>query len=249
MSERLFENKVAVITAAGNGIGRATALEFAREGARLQLVDIDATALLATAECARQFGATVGTHELDCTSEDQVRRTFERFDTVDILVNGIGSSARERSSEFRSSKAEVWDYVHGVSLRTAMLCARQVVPGMCVRRSGRIVNVSSEAALRPTAKMAEYAAAKAAVIGFTRALAQELANFGITVNVVAPGLTDTRALGQLPPTLIEAAAKEIPLGRIGRPEEIAYAIAFLASPRAAFITGQTLAVNGGRSFV
>jgi NAD(P)-dependent dehydrogenase (short-subunit alcohol dehydrogenase family) len=244
-----FQGRTAIVTAAANGIGRAVALLLAAESARLILIDIESNRLAETVEEARALGSSVESAVVDCTSHAAVADSFGRFGPVDILVNGVGSSARERSCRFVDSQPEVWDFVHQVTLVTAMLCSRQVVSGMQQRRYGRIVNISSDAALRPPPMTAEYAAAKAGVIGFTRALAAEFGAHGITVNVVAPALISTRTLDVIPRALLESAKAEIPLGRVGTPEEVAYAIAFLASERASFITGQTLAVNGGRSFV
>lgn len=249
MSRQMFAERTVVVSAAANGIGRATALQFAREGANLVLIDLEREGVEATAADARALGVSAQAHTADCTSEEQIQALFRDIGAVDVLVNAVGSSARERSSEFRTSTSDVWRFVYEVTLRSAMLCARQVVPGMCDRRRGNIVNIASDGALRPTAKMAEYAAAKAGVIGFTRALAQELGEFGINVNVVAPGLIQTRTIAQIPESILQSALKDTPLKRVGKPEEVAQAITFLASDRAAYITGQTLAINGGRSFI
>lgn len=241
--------RLAIVTAAGHGIGRAVAHMLADEGYRLLLVDLDVSALDECAATLHAAGAEATTAMLDCTDAAQVDAIFAPIADVAILVNGVGGSARDRSSAFTDSSPDLWKAVHDVSLTSAMLCARAVVPAMQARRFGRIVNFTSDAALRPTARMAEYAAAKAGVIGFTRALATELASWGITVNAVAPGLTDTRALGQIPPETLRSALAEVPLGRVGTPAEVAHAVRFLAAKEAGYITGQTIAVNGGRSYL
>ena len=241
--------RLAIVTAAGRGIGRAAAIGLAQDGCRLFLADQDATALEETLQAVRALGAEASAAGFDCTSPVAVQAALAPLTDAAILVNGVGGSARERSCAFTDSAPELWQAVHQVSLVSAMLCARAVIPAMQANRYGRIVNLASDAALRPTAKMAEYAAAKAGVIGFTRALATELAPHAITVNAVAPGLTDTRAIAQIPAETLHGALSDVPLGRVGTPEEVAHAIRFLAAEEAGYITGQTIAVNGGRSYL
>lgn len=242
-------SRTALVTAAAHGIGRAVALGLARQGYRLLLIDRDFDAVNATAKSARAFGMQVDVAIADCTSAAEVAAALTERDDLEILVNAVGGSAREQSCLFADSTPELWLAVHQVSLVSTMLCTRALVPGMQRRGYGRIVNIASDAALRPTARMAEYAAAKAGVIGFTRALASELARHGITANAVAPGLTDTRALDAIPPETLATALAEVPVGRIGTVEEVAHAVMFLASESAGYITGQTIAVNGGRSYL
>ncbi|MFN3727661.1 MAG: SDR family NAD(P)-dependent oxidoreductase [Allosphingosinicella sp.] len=241
--------RLAVVTAAAHGIGRAVALGLAREGHPLLLVDREADALDETAEAARSLGTSADVAVIDCTDPAQVDAALGGREDVAILVNAVGGSARERSCAFTDSAPDLWETVHQVSLGSAMLCARAVLPAMQRRSYGRIVNVASDAALRPTSKMAEYAAAKAGVIGFTRALATEFAPYRITANAVAPGLTATRALEAIPRETLKGALADVPVGRVGTPEEVAHAVLFLASERAGYITGQTVAVNGGRSYL
>jgi NAD(P)-dependent dehydrogenase (short-subunit alcohol dehydrogenase family) len=170
--------RVAVVTAAASGIGRASAIRLAEEGASVVAVDVD-PGVAATAKGITAAGFEASSMVLDCSSRPDVERVFseieQRSGRVDILVNGVGRSARERLGNFATSDPEVWDMVIRLSLRSTMLCARQVVPGMLARRAGRIVNISSVAWLVPTPYFSDYAAAKAGVVGFTRVLAVEMA--------------------------------------------------------------------------
>ena len=245
--------RTAVVTGAAHGIGRATALRFAAEGAELVLMDLDEEAAAGTVRAAQSLGAKVHFIAVDCSDETAVRDGFAAAARVapaaDILVNNVGQSARERAGEFTNSEPETWRFVLNVSLMLTLLCSRQVVPAMRHRRSGKIVNLSSISALWGDIAMADYAAAKMAVIGFTRALARELAPHQVNVNAVAPGVIRTRVVERMPADFIGRVEALIPQGRLGRPEEIAGAIAFLASDDAAYITGQTLVVDGGRYMV
>lgn len=250
---RRLDGRRAVITGAAAGIGRACAIRFAQEGATLALLDLDASGLDRTAELARDLGARVLTFQVDCVDEAAVARTFalirENARTIDVLVNNVGQSARERAAEFHRSSSDVWRFVIDVSLMSTLIASRQVVGAMRDARSGRIVNLASTAGLSGEVKVSEYAAAKMGVIGFTRSLAQELAPFGVNVNAVCPGPTRTRALEQLGPEFVAAISAKIPMGRVAEPEDIAATVAFLASDDARHITGQSLVVDGGHWMV
>ena len=246
-----FAGKVVVVTAAGGGIGGATALQLAREGAKA-VVAIDVSpAVDRMAAFIERAGASAVCMKLDCTDEQAVASAFDRalsqFGRVDVLVNGVGGGGGGRNTEFVESLPQTWRKIIDVTLLSTMLCTRQVVQGMRDRRYGKIVNVASSIALVPTPKMVEYASAKAGVIGFTRSLAVELAPFGVNVNAVSPGPIKTAATDLLPPDVLARSVNAVPMGRIGLPEEIAGAIAYLASDEAAYVTGQNLAVNGGRA--
>jgi len=166
--------------------------------------------------------------------------------SIDILVNNVGQSARERASEFCESTSEVWRFVLEVSLVSTMLCSRQVAPQMLRRGSGKIVNVSSHVAYTGDVGAADYAAAKMGVLGFTRSLARELAPHGVNVNAICPGVVRTRVLDHLSKEAVEELRHAIPMRRFGQPEEIGRADVFLASSDSDFITGQSLIVDGGQ---
>lgn len=244
-----LQNKVAVVTGAANGIGAATAERLAREGARVVLLDLDAAGVAAQAEALRESGGQAQAHGLDCTDRHAIEQVFAQIAAetgpVDILVNNVGQSARNRMSDFVDADMEVLDFILDVNLKSAVVCSRQVVNSMKARGHGRIINLTSESAVNGSLKTWEYSAAKAGVIGFTRSIARELAPYGITVNAVGPGATATTAMDKIPQDLLAAIKAGIPARRLARPEEIANAIAFFAGDQAAYVTGQTLLVNGG----
>ena len=245
-----LDGRTAVVTGSANGIGRAAAVRLAKDGAYVALLDRDAAGLDDTARIIADAGGHAECVAGDLTDAAFVEGAFARIERdrggVDILVNNVGQSAREQASEFWCSEAPLWQFMLDISLLTTMSCSRQVVGGMRERRRGRIVNISSEAAFIGSKSATAYAAAKAGVIGFTRALARELAPFRVCANVVAPGYTRTQALDRLPREIVDKAVAEIPLGFVGEPEDIAHAIAFFASDESRYVTGQTLLIDGGR---
>lgn len=250
---RRLEGKLAVVTGAANGIGRATALRFAAEGANVAILDLEQKGLNDTADAARNTGANTLAIAIDCTDEELVTQAFKRiydeFGFVDILMNNVGQSARQRASEFYASSSEVWRFVLEVSLMSTMIASRQVVPSMREAGRGKIVNVASNAGMAGEVGLSEYAAAKMGVIGFTRSLARELAPFKVNVNAVCPGVTKTRVLDAIPEDILEQIRKSIPLGFFAEPEDIAAAAAFLASDDSRYMTGQSVVVDGGRWMV
>jgi NAD(P)-dependent dehydrogenase (short-subunit alcohol dehydrogenase family) len=248
MGEARFSGKVAIVTGGANGIGAATARRFLAEGARVAVIDReppDFAAALAPDQHARLL-AVAG----DCTDADALAAFHAQAETafgpVDILFNNVGQSGRERAAPFHESDEAVWRFVLEVSLFTTLRMARLVVPGMRARGRGRIVNMSSDAALVGDAGLADYAAAKMGIVGFTRSLARETAGLGITVNAVAPGAIRTRAHDRLTPAVLDRIKAGTPAGFIAEPEDVAGCVAFLASDDARYITGQTLAIDGGR---
>lgn len=247
---RRLQGRVAVVTGAANGIGRASALRFASEGANLALMDLEADGLQRVAAEARELGARVFTVVGDCTREevivDAFAQVFGEYEFVDVLMNNVGQSARERASEFYKSESEVWRWVVDVTLFSTLLASRQVVPKMRAAGRGRIVNVASNAGLAGEIGISEYAAAKMGVIGFTRSLARELAPFGVNVNAVCPGVTKTRVIDRISEEFLDKIRASIPMGYFAEPEDIAAVAAFLASDDARYMTGQSVVVDGGR---
>lgn len=240
-------DRVAVVTGAANGIGRASALKLAGQGARLAVLDLEADRL---ASLTAELGPDSLAIAADCTDQAAIQDAFariqDRFGRIDILFNNVGQSARENAGPFHDSAPETWDFVLNVSLRSAMLATRQVVNQMRGRRSGKIVNMSSESAFYGDLGLVDYAAAKMGVVGFTRALARELAPFQVNVNAVAPGAIGTRAHDRLPPEVIDKIKHSTPMGYIATPDDVANAVLFLASDDSRFITGQSLLIDGGR---
>jgi NAD(P)-dependent dehydrogenase (short-subunit alcohol dehydrogenase family) len=246
-------DRVAVVTGAGNGIGRASALCLARDGADLLLLDREGDAVASTAEAIRALGRDALALQVDCTDDDEVAAAFakgrERFPRIDILFNNVGQSARERASEFWQSEPEVWRFVIDVTLMTTLRVTRHVVGEMRARQGGKIVNMSSESALFGDTGLADYAAAKMGVIGFTRSLARELAPFRVNVNVICPGAIRTRAHDRLPKEVIDRVRNSVPMGYVAEPEDVGNVVAFLASEDSRYITGQSIVIDGGRWMV
>lgn len=244
-----LQGKIAVVTGGANGIGHAAALRLARDGANIALLDRDADGLQKTAEDVRALGRRAEVYAIDCTSETLVKEAFadidRQFGRVDILFNNVGQGARENTHEFLAADLGSLDFLFAVNLKTCVLCSRQVVAQMRERRSGKIINVTSEAAVNGVLRNWDYAAIKAGVIGFTRALAREMAPYQVNVNVIGPGATRTRAIEQVPKDLMDKVIAGIPMQRIAEPEEIASVVSFFASDASNYVTGQTLLVNGG----
>lgn len=244
-----LREKIAVITGGANGIGYAAALRLARDGADIALLDRDEEGLQKTADDVRALGRRAETYAIDCTNESAVRDAFtqinKQFGRVDVLFNNVGQGARENTHEFLAADISSIDFLFAVNLKTCVLCSQQVVEQMRERRSGKIINVTSEAAVNGVLRNWDYAAIKAGVIGFTRALAREMAPFQVNVNVIGPGATRTKAIEKVPKDLMDKVIAGIPMQRIAEPEEIASVVAFFASDASNYVTGQTLLVNGG----
>ena len=241
-----LEGRVALVTGASRGIGRAVALELGRLGA---IVVGTATSESGAADIDKALadaGVKGGGMALNVTDaaacEALVAEIEKRFGAIGILVNNAGIT---RDNLAMRMKDEEWDAVIDTNLRAVFRMSKLVMRGMMKARNGRIINITSVVASSGNPGQANYAAAKAGVAGMTRALARELGSRNITVNCVAPGFIDTDRTRALPEAARDALLGNIALGRLGRPEEIAGAVAFLASPAAAYVTGTTLHVNGG----
>jgi len=242
-----LNDQVVIITGAASGIGRVTAEYFRREGARLVLGDAQPEALeRAVAELA-QAGATVIGQPVDvrvyAACERLVERAVATFGRVDVLVNsaGIGGPV----CLFAETTPVDWEDLLAVNLLGVMHCCRAVTDRMIAQRSGRIVNLASEAGKGNEKRIVVYGATKGGVIALTRGLAVELGRYQITVNAVCPGVTRTPMTNYITDDLEREWARMYPLGRLGRPEDIAPLVVFLASPAASWITGQAISVNGG----
>ena len=242
-----LENRIAIVTGAGQGIGRAIALGMAREGAALVIADLDEANAGAVKREIERVGGKASALYTDISNEESVRgmidHTLNEHGRVDILVNNAGifpTSSVEEMAE------EEWNRVIGTNLIGTFLCSRAVVSHLLTQRSGRIISLTSGRAFQGARHGAHYAASKAGIIAFSKSLAIELAPYGITVNVICPGITDTaQPRGHQTEEQIYAQGQRIPLGRIGQPEDLAGLAIFLASDAAGFITGQTILVNGG----
>jgi 3-oxoacyl-[acyl-carrier protein] reductase len=243
-----LEGKVAIVTGSARGLGAATAQRLAAEGARVVVTDINREGAEASAAALRAQGFTAHCVTGDITRQEDVQRlvdeTVATFGTVHILVNNAGFPRDSRITKM--SEAD-WDLVVDVILKGSFLACKAVMPLMIEQRWGRIVNISSRAHLGNPGQ-ANYSAAKAGILGLTRALALEEGRYDITVNAVAPGFIETEMVQSLPnyDAIKERTIKNTPIQRVGRPTDIADAVAFLASERASFITGETLHVTGGR---
>jgi NAD(P)-dependent dehydrogenase (short-subunit alcohol dehydrogenase family) len=242
--------KIAVVSGAANGIGRASALRLAREGADLAVIDREADPLREVARAIEALGRRALAIAADWTDAAAVREAFaatrRTFGRVDVLFNNVGQSARERATEFHLSQEETWRFVIEISLLTTMRATREVVEEMRSRRSGRIVNMSTESAFYGDIGFVDYAAAKMGVVGFTRSLARELAPFQVNVNAVCPGAIRTRAHDRLPKEVIDKVRNSVPMGYVAEPDDVASVVAFLASDDARYVTGQSILIDGGR---
>ena len=242
-----FEGKTAIVTGGSRGIGRAVCLELAKGGANVVLCCAgNEAAAQKTAEDVEAGGGKALALRCDVADaaqvESLVKTAVERFGRVDILVNNAGIT--RDNLLMRMSEAD-FDAVVAANLKGAFLCMKAVSRLMLKQRYGRIVNLSSVVGLRGNAGQVNYAASKAGVIGMTKSLARELAGRGITVNAVAPGFIDTDMTAAMQDPARAAVLASVPMARLGQAEEVARAVAFLASDDAAYITGQVLAVDGG----
>jgi len=242
-----FGNQVAIVTGAGRGIGHAIALRLASEGARVAVVSrTEQNANRTAEEINAKFAGLAKAYAVDVADQAAVKKLVEQvladFSRVDILVNNAGLT---RDGLSMRMSEEDWDIVIDTNLKGAFNFIQAVERPMIKQRSGRIINIASVAGLMGNAGQANYAASKAGLIGLTKVIARELASRGITSNAVAPGFISTDMTEVLPDAIKTGVIGQIPLGRFGEPDDIANAVAFLASTEAKYITGQVLTVDGG----
>lgn len=242
-----FEGKAAVVTGAGQGIGQGVAMRFASEGARLAVVDMNLDGANATADKIKSAGGEAVAIQCDVSSAGQVdemaAQVLSAFGGVDILINNAGVI---RDAQVKNLTEDMWDMVLNVNTKGSFLCVKALSPAMIEKRYGKIINISSRAAMGNFGQ-ANYSAAKGANISLTRTLALEFGRFNINVNCIAPGYIDTPLMQGLDPKIIDGILRRTPLQKGGKPEDIAAAATFLCSDEAHYITGQTLYVCGGRS--
>ena len=242
-----LDNKVAVVTGASRGIGGAIALELARRGARVVVnYHRSAEAAAEVVSAIEAVGGQAVAMQADVGDFDQaaalIQSVLDTFGQIDILVNNAGTT---RDQLLALMKEEDWDNVLRTNLKGVFNCCKAVARPMMRQRRGRIINISSIAGIAGQAGQTNYAASKAGIIAFTKSLAKELGPRNITVNSVAPGFVPTDLTADLREEWKARIIEMTPLGRMGKPEEVAYAVAFLASDEASFITGETLTVDGG----
>ena len=248
-----FENKVAIITGAGAGMGKAAAVAFAKEGASVVINDIDSGTLEETAREIRESGGTVTAVQGDAAESDCVNSIVDtavkQYGKVDILFNYVGGPAGQPSQPFAQESEDKWDAIIRVNFKPTLLFTRAVLDGMMKRRYGKIINMASGAGKTGSGSMQVYAMTKGGIISFTRSIALEAAPYNVNVNCVCPGLIETPSLVKAygdKPDVLDNIRKSVPMRRLGRSEDVASIILFLASEEAAYITGQALNIDGGQ---
>lgn len=244
-----LKDKVAIVTGAGRGIGCAIAKTFSGEGAKVAVADLDLGSAATVAGEIESVGGDALAVKVNVAEKDSVEAllnaVLEKYGKVDILVNNAGW---DKIEPFMESVEDTWDKVIAVNLKGTISLCGAVLPIMISRKCGRIVNIGSDAGRVGSSGEAVYSAAKGGVIAFTKTLAREMARYNININCVSPGPTETPLFAEIAagnPKIADALVKSIPFRRLGQPADIAHAALFLASDQAAYITGQTLSVNGG----
>ena len=241
-----LEGRVAVVTGSAQGIGQAIAITLARKGSDIVVVDLDDNRCKETVEAVLKTGYRAMALKVNVAEWDEVKamadHVLKDWGHIDILVNNAGIT---RDSLLIRMKEEDWNVVLQVNLTGTFNCIKAVIPSMSKQRYGRIVNIASIVGVIGNIGQANYAASKAAIIGFTRTVAREYASRMVTVNAVAPGFIDTAMTQTLSPEIKETLLNQIPSRRLGQPDDVAEAVCFLGSDEASYITGQVLHVNGG----
>ena len=241
-----LENRVAIITGGTAGIGAATAIRFAQEGAKVILWARNAERGNAFIEKMKGMGLEAEFDAIDSSNYEAVceaaKRVNDKYGKIDILINNAGMT---NDSTLKKMTIEQWQQVIDINLSGSFYCIKAITPYMLEKGYGRIVNASSVVALYGNFGQTNYVATKAGLIGMTKTLARELGKKGITVNAVAPGFIETDMVAKMPENVLDGMRAKVPVGRLGQPEEIASAYLFLASEEAAYINGATLSVDGG----
>jgi len=241
-----LSGRIALVTGASQGIGRACALKLAAAGAAVAVAARNQEKLNELVQQISSSGGTAAAFVMDVAEEDQIKTAFKavlgQFGKIDILVNNAGIT---RDQLVMRMKRADWDAVLNTNLTSAYLCTQQAISSMLKQRWGRIINITSVFGQMGQAGQANYASSKAGLIGLTMAIAREVGSRNITCNAVAPGFIETAMTSALGDDFKQMAVKNIPLGRVGTPDDVANAVAFLASEEAAYITGHVLSVNGG----
>lgn len=242
----MFKGKTAIVTGSARGIGQSIALDLASKGADLVICDVKAEWLTETESALKQLGAKVTCKELDVTSSEACQKVFneiaEENGRIDILVNNAGIT---RDGLLMRMSDDDWDAVLTVNLKGTFNCTKAVTRTMMKQRSGSIINIASVVGIMGNAGQANYAASKGGVIAFTKSVAKELSSRNIRANAVAPGFISSKMTDALSDDVRQKMLDAIPLGSFGTPQDVANAVAFLASDQSSYITGQVLSVNGG----
>lgn len=240
------EGKIALVTGGAQGIGLDIVKDLAKTGAHVIIADINIEGAEKSAEEVRASGGSAEAVKLDVSNSENVKEVFDKIfkdhKPLDILVNNAGIT---RDALMIRMKEDAWDLVISINLKGCFLCGQQAAKQMMKQRKGSIVNIASIVGLMGNAGQANYSAAKAGLIGLTKTMAREVATRGITVNAVAPGFIDTEMTRVLDESVRDKLVEQIPLARLGLPQDVADCVAFLVSDRASYITGQVINVNGG----
>ena len=241
-----LKDKVAVITGGACGIGKEIAIMLAKQGANCVLCDVNEQALSDSAKELEGFGVQALPITLDVSNlqvcEQMVNKVIDKFQKIDILINNAGIT---RDGLLMRMSENDWDAVISVNLKGTFNCTKTVVKGMIKKRYGRIINIASIIGLMGNAGQANYAASKAGIIGFTKSVAREVASRNVTVNAIAPGFIDTKMTQVLTDDVKNAMLKQIPMARLGLPEDVAKLVLFLSGDDSSYITGQVVQINGG----
>lgn len=249
-----LQQKVAVVTGGGNGIGKEICILLAKEGANVAVADIDITSAKAVSNYILNMGNKATAIKCDVSNLNNVielvKKIIKKYSKIDILINNAGISPKKNGYAVTTWEIDnkEWDIVMGVNLKGVLYCCQEVIKQMIQQKQGKIINIASiagKAPCEPLLSSAHYTVSKAGVINLTQKLAAESAQYGIRVNAVAPGVIDTPLLSTGAKKMIEVMLERTPLGRSGKPEEIAQLVLFLASDVSSYITGETVNINGG----